>query len=164
MIEHNLKDFRKWVVNAEEIIADNNLNDENLTDFLCSKVTYCISNKHQTVLIKDLIRENKYTPIDCPMVTMIKHLNTYGYYTDWCCEGDVGTNNGYLAFTNNLTHRKINKRKAIDVLKTYFSIAKNCNIKLDTDYHQIVFRWSSKNEEEKSHILLTLETEFLKLK
>lgn len=164
MIKHNLKDFRKWVLNAEEIIVNNNLNDENLEDFLNSKVTYCISNEHQTELIKDLMVESKYTPIDYPMVTMIKHLNARGYYTDWCCEGDIGTNSGYLAFTNNLTHRKIDKEKSIDILKIYFNISKNCNIKLDTDNHCIVFRWSPKTEEEKTHILSTLETEFLKLK
>ena len=157
--KYTLENFKKQVINAEEIIQDNNLDNDNIETFIHEKITYVLSNKHPNFLIKGINIDTMYTPIDYAMVDIITMLNNNGYYTDWCCEGKIN-GSGYIAFTNNLNGKIISIKKIIEIyciLDNHIIPNIKCESKIDIDTPQLIFRWYPKTDEEKTQVLTVLK-------
>ena len=168
MVENEIitiKDFETIVVNAPEIINENNLTDDNIKEFLTDKVSYFIDKTcHKVKLIKNLRVENEYTPIDANLVNVIVHLNENGYYTDWCCEGSDKNDGGYISFTNGLNGFVIAKEKwetLADAIIRLLVKCPKCNI--DSYGPSIIIRWESKNSTEKMNIIDSLNEVFMNI-
>ena len=155
--------FQTMVVNSNDIIQLYNLTENNYEEFYRNYMTYGISSCHKVELVADLIKKNTYTPVDCGLLKIIKHLNKLGYYTDWCCEGDYKKHGGYIAFTNGLSNRKITNKKALKLFNTVEKIKSILDIKIEYT-SRLCIRWKPKSPEDKALILNILEREFLKLK
>lgn len=156
-----LEQFRKLCENAEEVIEENGLTDENFEDFYWNRLTYVIPDDHKVMLVKELagVGGRTYTPIDLGLLDVVLHLNKHGYYTDWCCE------DSYIAFANGLNpERKLDTSHALGLFSLYNVKFADCHewLELDLSNNSICFRWTV-NEISKQERLERIRQGFLSL-